>query len=164
MESLIIFGAKYLWIALLLLALYAFAKSQQKPRFLKFGAFLFPISYLLGVLARATYFNPRPFTISGVEPLIEHTADNGFPSDHALLAASLAVFILIANRRLGILAWVIAIAVAISRVLSGVHHPIDVIASVIISVVVGGMVYFLDNHKSNATNNRTSSDSSAGTA
>ena len=63
---------------------------------LPLGVISLPLTYVLGVIARSLYFNPRPFMVSGVEPLISHAADNGFPSDHTLLLASIASLVFIA--------------------------------------------------------------------
>src|SRR5919202_4656794 len=39
------------------------------------------------------YNDPRPFVVGHFQPLISHPADNGFPSDHALLAAALVAVV-----------------------------------------------------------------------
>lgn len=152
MDSLFIFGAKYLWIASALIALYAFYKSEIKFMFFKTGALILPISYIAGIIARMLYYNPRPFVVNNFTPLIEHASDNGFPSDHALLVASLAALVTIFNRKLGLVLWIIAIFVAISRVYAGVHHVLDVVGSFAISIAVALVIYFLNNRKQNATN------------
>lgn len=155
MDQIFIFGAKYLVIASGLLAMYLFWKSdaETRKRIFKFGVVSLPLTYIFGLIARVLYYNPRPFMVSGVEPLIEHAPDNGFPSDHVLLVSALAVLVTAFDRRLGALAWVIALLVAVSRVYTGVHHALDVVASILISILVGGVLYyFLNNRKQNATN------------
>lgn len=152
MDYLIIFSAKYLWIASLVLAVFAWMRVANKKSFISLSILL-PTSYLLGVIARKMYFNPRPFVENNFAPLIEHAPDNGFPSDHVLLVASLATLITLFDRKLGALAWIIVILVAASRVLAGVHHVLDVSASVLISIAVGAVVYFSHKFKQNAANN-----------
>ena len=44
------------------------------------------IALILGHL----YYNPRPFVVGNFTPLISHSVDNGFPSDHVLLASAIA--------------------------------------------------------------------------
>lgn len=155
MDTLIIIGAKYLWIASVAVALFAFYKSESKTRFFKFGVLLLPLSYITGLIGRSLYYNPRPFVVDGVAPLIEHAADNGFPSDHTLLVATLAALVTVFDRKLGVVLWIIAAIVATSRVLAGVHHGVDVVASGAISIAVALVIYFFSNYKHNASNNPT---------
>jgi undecaprenyl-diphosphatase len=62
--------------------------------------------------------------------------DWSFPSNHAAIAAAAVVALLFVSRRLGALACVVAVAMAVSRVWVGAHYPHDVVAG----VVVGGLV------------------------
>jgi undecaprenyl-diphosphatase len=58
-----------------------------------------------------------------------HAADVGsLPSLHAANLCALATAATLADRRLGLLAWPVAAAVAWSRVYGGVHWPGDVVA------------------------------------
>jgi len=110
---------------------------------LPLGVISLPLTYVLGVIARSLYFNPRPFMVSGVEPLISHAADNGFPSDHTLLLASIASLVFIFNRKLAAWLWVITILVGISRVYAGVHHFIDILGSISIAIASTALVYVI---------------------
>jgi undecaprenyl-diphosphatase len=72
---------------------------------------------------------PRPFVAdpSGVHLFTAHTADPGFPSDHATAAFAIAVAILLRDRRWGAVALVFACVLAVGRVAMGVHYPSDVL-------------------------------------
>jgi membrane-associated phospholipid phosphatase len=65
--------------------------------------------------------------------------DWSFPSNHAAIAAAAAVALFFVSRRLGVVAVVAALAMAVSRVWVGEHYPHDVVAG----VVVGGLVALL---------------------
>jgi undecaprenyl-diphosphatase len=85
---------------------------------------------IVGALIGSSLYNdPRPFAVDHVHPLIAHAADNGFPSDHSLLAAVLVAAVILARPRYTLLFVVLAAAVEWARVGAGVHHPIDVIGS-----------------------------------
>jgi undecaprenyl-diphosphatase len=93
-----------------------------------------PLAYIFSKITSIIYFDPRPFVVGHFTPLITHAPDNGFPSDHMLLASAIASIIFAYNKKLGVVAWVIAFVVGASRVLAGVHHWIDILGSAVIAV------------------------------
>jgi len=66
-------------------------------------------------------------------PLIPHAADNGFPSDHALLAAFLAFTMFLYSRRASLLLLIIAVLIGWARVATHIHSPIDIVGSFVIA-------------------------------
>ena len=68
--------------------------------------------------------------------LIDKTTDFSFPSDHATVAGAVAVGLLFANRRWGIIASVLAIVMAFTRVYVGAHYPGDIVTG----LALGGLV------------------------
>lgn len=147
-DSLIIFGAQYLIgiIALFFLLYFFLAYPRKRQRMLLLSLISLPLAYVLGKLAGYFYLNPRPFVVDQVLPLITHAANNGFPSDHTLFSAALATVVFLFNRRLGIFLWVLALLVGVSRVLAGVHHPIDIAAGAAISAASVYVVHALLRH------------------
>jgi len=151
MNQIFIFGAKYLFLIPIILYVLYFYKLEDKQKFLKINALALPLSYILALISRALYYNPRPFVEENLTSLIEHIADNGFPSDHMLLMASLASIMMMFNKKLAYTLWIIGIFVGISRMFVGVHHFLDIMASIILSIVSVLMIYFYD--KRNAPSN-----------
>lgn len=91
-------------------------------------------------IGAAIYNDPRPFVVEHVHPLIAHAPDNGFPSDHALLAAFLVVCVLFTRAWLAmLLVALLAVLVDWARVGAGIHHPVDVIGSAVF-VALGAVV------------------------
>ena len=78
----------------------------------------------------------RPFEELGVSAGAAYLNNPGFPSDHTLFAGflTLAVWYATKNVRLTILMAVLALLVAVGRVVALVHTPLD---------VVGGFVFAL---------------------
>jgi len=68
--------------------------------------------------------------VSGAEVIAHCPAmgDWSFPSNHATLAAGLAVGIALLRLRLAVVAFPLAAAVTLARVAAGVHYPHDVVA------------------------------------
>ena len=80
---------------------------------------------------------PRPYTsLHGVHVLIARNADWSFPSDHATAVAAVAAGLWLLDRRLGIVATVLALLMAFTRVYVGVHYPSDVVAGLVLGATV----------------------------
>ena len=136
--SAIIFGARYLiYFVLLIVGIYfiRLPRDDQK-RLVIFGITASFITYAVAWIAGLLYYDPRPFVTGHFIPLIPHAPDNGFPSDHTLLASVVASVVYPAARPLGLILWGIALIIGVSRIAAGIHSPIDVIGSMVIAIVV----------------------------
>lgn|GEM_PF-2843808 len=74
-------------------------------------------------------------------PFAPHAADASFPSDHTTAAFAIATAILLRNRLWGALTLVAAAALGISRVVIGVHYPLDVLAGAALGSTVAVVLY-----------------------
>lgn len=135
--GLTIFAAQYLvFVAVLLAAAVVAVRLWPRPRpvlvhWVCAAVLLLVLSYVLARIGGALYNDPRPFTTSPVPPLVAHTPDNGFPSDHGLLAAALVALVAIVD-----LAWalpfvLLAVLIDWARVVAGLHHVIDGLGSAV---------------------------------
>lgn len=142
-DYLSIFGAKYLYLIALFVAGVYFLKLpwQEKKQIFVFGIVALPIMFAVLKIAAALYFDPRPFVVGHFTPLIPHDPDNGFPSDHTLLLSAVASLVFPFNKKMSSILWVFVVLVGVSRVYTGIHHPIDIIGSIIIAVAVASAVY-----------------------
>lgn len=87
---------------------------------------------------------PRPFTVlPHALVLVSRSTDYSFPSDHAVMAGAVAVGVLLAHRRLGILTVTLAVAMAFTRVYVGTHFPLDVIVGLLVGAAVAWASYAL---------------------
>ena len=92
----------------------------------------------LAALLAHFVFEARPFISDGdTHLLIQHAADNGFPSDHTTLAFAVAGAILVWRRSLGLVCLALATALGIARIYVGVHWPSDIIVGAVIGLVAG---------------------------
>ena len=86
----------------------------------------------------------RPYeTMANVHLLVDKTTDFSFPSDHATVAGAVAVGLLFANRRWGIIASGLAIVMAFTRVYVGAHYPGDVLAGLALGGLVATVGWFV---------------------
>ena len=136
-QLLLIFGAKYLIILPIIICgvYFLYQPKQEKKELVILGILSIVFVGLGAFIGGSLYYSSRPFVTENITPLISHSADNGFPSDHVLLVSALAVFFCLYNRKLSISLWVLTILIAYCRVAVGVHHSVDVIGSIIISVL-----------------------------
>lgn len=137
-NSIIIFCAKYLYIAAILgfvISFFLLPKNTRKS-FILLTIFSLPCVFLVSRLAGHFYLDPRPFVAGHFTPLVAHSPDNGFPSDHALLTGSLAAISFFFNKKTGAALWLIVLIVGAARVLAGVHHWVDILGAMLISILV----------------------------
>lgn len=72
---------------------------------------------------------PRPFVAQPAPTVIgTHPRDASFPSGHATSSFAGATALAIVEPRLAVVWWVLAAAIAYSRIYLGVHYPLDVLA------------------------------------
>lgn len=96
------------------------------------------IAGLIGVVD----FVPRPFVAEHFAPLIQHSADSSFPSDHLAALGALCGATWFTARRLSLVTAVVAAAVAFARVYVGVHWVTDVAAGFGLGVITGVGVWY----------------------
>lgn len=138
-----VFGANYLYIVLLAAALvwYLLQPRSAKLEMIAWGIIALPLMYLLLIVAGMVYYDARPFVVGNYIPLIPHSPDNGFPSDHTLLCSATSSIVFFYNKKMSAILWVLTAMVGASRVYTGLHHTTDILASVILAVTVSYVVW-----------------------
>ena len=97
----------------------------------------------LGSLISAAWYEPRPFVVEHLTPLIAHSADASFPSDHLLVLGALFGATVVSSRPIGLAALGLAVVVGLARVYVRVHYPWDVIGGFVIGTAAGGLAYWV---------------------
>lgn len=93
-----------------------------------------PVSYTI----RKLVGRERPFAAGDFEPLVEHAANSGFPSNHAVSTAVFAAVIwIVLSRRWGIAFALLALTVGWARVVTGLHYPGDLAAGWLLGGTAG---------------------------
>lgn len=128
MDQIIIFCAQYLFIFVILgLAIAWFQVDKStKVKFIVATILAGGIAFALSRIAGHLYYDPRPFVTEHVKPLFSHTADNGFPSDHALLTGMLTAITYFYNKKVANFMLVLTLIIGVARVLAKVHSPLDI--------------------------------------
>ncbi|WP_055482404.1 phosphatase PAP2 family protein [Sphaerimonospora mesophila] len=100
-------------------------------------------AYLCSELIKSILRMPRPCWLSGETLIIATCPEAGdwsLPSNHATFAAAAATALVIAWRRMIVIAPALAVIAAASRVFVGVHYPHDVAVGFLLGVIVASLV------------------------
>ncbi|GAA1157544.1 phosphatase PAP2 family protein [Nocardioides aquiterrae] len=98
----------------------------------------------LNQLVAGAVAEQRPYAaMPGVLVLVSRSSDPSFPSDHAVMAGAVAAGVLLAHRRLGLLAAGLAVLMAATRVYVGAHFPLDVVAGLALGAAAAVASYLL---------------------
>ena len=147
-----VFAATGLIVALAILAAVVLARTAPSARALVAVELLgtIVIAYAISQFVGAAAFRERPFVRHPVRQLIAKDArEKSFPSDHATLAFALAIPAAAAVRRQWVRAVLLgaAAAVALGRVVVGVHYVSDVLAGAALAFVVWWFIHRAVNKK-----------------
>ena len=145
MDNLIIFCAKDVIVLVVLGWLLAMWRIRKDLRLQFLIATLLAsiFAVVLSRIASKLYYDPRPFVSQHIKPLIDHAADNGFPSDHALFTMTLTAVTYFYSRKLAGLMLVGTILVGVARVLAHVHSPLDIAMGWLIGCVSAALGFYV---------------------
>ena len=126
-----VFAAQYLIYAVALGGALAVGWGVRRGRreLLWIVAIALPLGYAVARLAGLFYSHYQPFAELGFDPMIPHTIDNSFPSDHTVIAGVFSTVAFLADRKAGLLLWAMTLLVGAGRAAAGLHWPIDIVAS-----------------------------------
>jgi undecaprenyl-diphosphatase len=101
----------------------------------------------VGMVVSALVDRPRPFTgHTGIHLFVAHAADPGFPSDHATAAFAIAAMLLLVLGARTLPVLLAAVALAVSRVMVGLHYPADVVAGALIGSIAAVAIWAIAHH------------------
>jgi undecaprenyl-diphosphatase len=141
MDTMIVAFAQYLPYVIPLTAavIWFFLPREDKVGLAVQGVASLVIAFILIKVAAAAHTDPRPFVVDpSVKPLFSHPADNGFPSDHTTLAATIALCVMTYRKRLGGVLLAGSVLVGAARMAAHVHHGQDIVAGVLIAALAAG--------------------------
>ena len=131
----------------LMVALALYGDLRAGARRLPVAALATALAALLGSgaadLLKQVFDRARPSAGGDWTALIATPSSASFPSGHASTAFAAAAAIALLRPSLRVPAFALAALVAASRVVLGVHYPLDVIAGALIGVAVGSLVAIL---------------------
>ena len=134
------------WIAIAALCLFF-------PKYRKMGLSM-GISLLIGLLVCNVLLKPlvgriRPYDYQlehfgkQIQLLVAAQHDFSFPSGHTIASFEAATAIMLHNKKLGIVAIILAVMISFSRLYLYVHYPTDVLTSVVLGIGIAFLGTFL---------------------
>jgi membrane-associated phospholipid phosphatase len=143
MNTLIAWTANYLlWVMVAGAGAVWLFREDRDGRIRLAAAGVIALVLALGLIFVAAHLHndPRPFVVNPkLHPLISHSADNGFPSDHATAGGLIAALVWFRHRRLGMLFGIGAVLLAAARVAAHVHHVQDVVAGLAFGAIAAAV-------------------------
>lgn len=145
-DALVVFLAKFLpYLLVLGFVGWALYRPSWKLRWAILAEGALGVILARGIIteaARFFYYNPRPFETLGVQALLSESSSS-FPSGHAAFFFALAMTGFYYGRRLEWWIFALALAIGFSRILAGVHWPLDVLGGMGIGILSGALVHRL---------------------
>jgi len=96
-------------------------------------------SWLISVLIKHAHFTPRPYMKRDkrLNSLLKKSRkSSAFPSGHATIFFSIASSLFLFVPSLSIVMFIVAIIVSLSRIVTGLHWPIDILGGAVIGTAV----------------------------
>ncbi len=125
-----------------LLAVLFLARGEHRPPTGRHAAVAAGLSATLALLVAqviaAAWDRQRPYEAhpGDAHLLLSASPDPSFPSDHATAAFAIAVAIGLRHRTAGVVAFVLALLVSLSRVALGTHYPSDIAGGAALGAIV----------------------------
>lgn len=152
LDTLLIFLADYLDIILVLttffiilflydpkpkISYFSWLEIKQRIKGLGVVALSTGIAWVTALVLKAIFQTPRPYlALENVTLLFTYGGHDSFPSGHATVFSALAVALFIYNKKIGIAFGFFAILIGLSRIIVGIHFPVDVL----VGYVLGGII------------------------
>ena len=135
----IVTGAVYLLYPALLVMLYLTKNDGLLPAVVIPG-----ISFILLSIVRDRINKPRPYEVFDLEPIInKKTSGHSFPSRHIFCMFLIAVTVFYFYPLAGVLIGLVGVALAVNRVMGGVHFIKDVAAGALCGILCGILGFYV---------------------
>lgn len=104
--------------------------------------FAWAVSWII----KHVYPSPRPFVLlDDVTKLLDYGRMESFPSGHATFFSAIATVLYFYHKKIAIFYLLGALVIGLSRIIAGIHWPIDILAGYVIGGIIASFVYYAYN-------------------
>jgi len=93
-------------------------------------------AWVVSTILKMIFHVERPFIKMNISPLFFERSFS-FPSDHMAVFSAIAISMFLIDKRAGVIFSIFAILVGLSRMVLGVHYPLDILGGLLIGLFVG---------------------------
>lgn len=122
------------YLSIFLIMVWSLVTKKRKMYDFSLLVFTGISSWLVARFLKLLFQIQRPFIQDNIVPLF-HETGYSFPSEHTAVLSALAFAIYSINKKLGIVFFIFTFIVAMSRIVIGVHYPLDILGGVIVGLV-----------------------------
>lgn len=101
------------------------------------------LTLVLNTMLRKFLNRPRPFTRNEINNLVKHENSGSFPSNHACSSMIISLSYFLIYPPLVPVFIIFALFTGLSRIMTGVHYPLDVLCGWLISLVLGIILFVI---------------------
>ena len=144
-DDIVVFLASYLqyFLVLFFILLLYFSLHPKRKKI-----YIFSVTIISALFSRAAaeiirffYHHPRPFVNHPVHQLLPESGWS-FPSGHSSFFFAMATAIYFYNKKWGLGFFIAALFMNISRIIAGVHYPLDILGGMILGIAAAWFVAY----------------------
>lgn len=128
-----------IYIVPVTLAIWAIFISKRKM--FNFSLFFLTsvISWAVAALLKIAFHIPRPFTQEGIIPIVREYGFS-FPSEHMAVFTAFAFATYFLNKKVGVVFFILALLIGLSRIILGVHYPSDILGGFCVGAIISFII------------------------
>lgn len=135
----LLFSYRLIYLVIFLIIVWALFKKGEKVKFFFMFTLTGIISWLFAHSLKLIFHTQRPFVDNALTPLF-YEPGFSFPSEHVAVIMAFSFVVYSLNKKLGIVFIIFSILIGISRMIIGVHYPIDVIGGIIVGYITALLI------------------------
>lgn len=144
-DAIIIFlSDKFGLLLIFILIIWAFTHKHKEENIRNISVIFLSglFAWFIAKIIKYFYFSPRPFEVlNSVNVLFEHGGNDSLPSGHAVFYSSIATSFYFYHKYLAIIYIIGALLIGASRIIAGIHWPLDILAGYALGGIVGYFAY-----------------------
>ncbi len=101
------------------------------------------ITIIIAKILRKKINSKRPFEEMNIKSLVKHKGGNSMPSNHSASAMVLAIALTYIIPKYFLFFIILALITGVSRVMAGIHYPIDIFFGLLLGLIIGFLGFFI---------------------